>query len=177
MRRIHLAAAGVAIAATAALTPAGIASAAPSANTDVTFVIAGLDGDLSITAGPLGTIVPAITGQSATGTLPTVTVTDSRNGSPRNWTTTASSTPFTSTDQTIPNGNVDYTATAIAGKVGGGSVAATGTQSLSAAKNVVTRTGLNMPTELITWTPSLTVNYPGGAAIGTYSGTITVSVA
>ncbi|WP_430335030.1 hypothetical protein [Rhodococcus sp. ACT016] len=175
MRKITLAAAGV-VAAAGLLVPATAANADTSANTDVTFVITGLGGNLSlITGGTLGTIVPGSGG--ASGTLTTVTVTDSRDGSGRGWTATASSTDFVGTNMTIPKSAVSYNATAVAGGLLGGSVGSTGAQTLDAPKAVVNRTGLNWPTEIITWTPALTVNYQGGAAIGTYKGTVTISVA
>ncbi|WFR72846.1 hypothetical protein P9209_02780 [Prescottella defluvii] len=75
MRKITLAAAGV-VAAAGLLVSTAAANADTSANTDVTFVIAGAGGGLSlITGGPVGTIVPGAGG--ASGTLTTVTVNDS----------------------------------------------------------------------------------------------------
>ncbi|MGF7124761.1 MULTISPECIES: hypothetical protein [unclassified Rhodococcus (in: high G+C Gram-positive bacteria)] len=171
MRKVTLLAAGLAAAA-GLLVPATAANAADSADTTVTFAIAGAGGNLSlITGGPVGTIVPGA--GKATGTLPTVTVSDNRNGAPRGWVASATSTDF----GTIPKSAVVYKATALAGKVGPGTLESTGDQALDAAKTVVNRTGLTWPLEVITWTPALTVNYPDGAAIGEYSGTITVSVA
>lgn len=175
MRKTLIAAAVLAAAAGTAL-PA-TAHAAPSASTDVTFVVAGQGGDLSITAGPLGTIVPNVNGTGASGGLPTVSVTDNRNGSPRAWTATASSTDFVGPDQTIPKTAVTYTANAVVGKVGGGTLASTGAQTLGSAKAIVTRSGLTWPLEIATWSPALNVDFPGGASIGSYTGTITVSVA
>lgn len=175
MRKSLIAAAG-ALAVAGVISPA-VAHADTSANTNVTFVIAGGGGNLSIIAGPLGTIVPQLSGVEASGSLPLVTVSDNRNGSPRGWTTTASSTDFVGPDQTIPKSDVSYNATALAGKVGAGSVTSAGWQDIGTATAVATRSGLNMPVELITWTPLLKVKYPDGAAIGSYTGTITVSVA
>lgn len=176
MRKITIAVAGAAAAAAAAglLVPAA-AQAATTADTNVTFSVAGQGGGLSITAGGLGTIVPGA--GSATGILPTVSVTDNRSAAPRGYTVTASSTDFTGTNQTIPKANVTYTATAVAGKVGPGTLAASGAQSLSAPAGVLDRAGLTWPLEIATFTPALTVDYSGGAAIGAYSGTITLSVA
>lgn len=175
MRKITLAAAGV-VAAAGLLVPATAANADTSANTEVTFVIAGMNGNLSlVTGGPVGTIVPGADG--ASGTLTTVTVSDTRNGSGRAWTATASSTDFVGTNMTIPKSAVSYNATALVGGLAGGNLDSTGAQTLDAPKAVVNRAGLNWPTEIVTWTPSLKVNYQGGAAIGTYTGTVTVSVA
>ncbi|AUH69862.1 MULTISPECIES: hypothetical protein [Gordonia] len=178
MRKLPLVAAVAAAAAAGILVPSGAAEAAPSADTQVTFVVAGQGGDLSITAGPLGAIVPNANGTLATGGLPTASVTDNRNGSPRSWETTASSTDFTGQGVTIPASDVKYEANAIIGKVGGGDVTGQGEKSLGSPATVVTRTGLTWPLEIITWSPALTVDFPtGGLPIGSYSGTVTVSVA
>ena len=175
MRKSLILAAGT-LAAAGLIAPA-VAHADTSDDTAVTFIIAGAGGSLSISTGPLGTIVPQIGGEEASGSLPLVTVSDNRNGSPRAWTTTAQSTDFVSTDQTLPASAVTYNATALAGKVGGGTVASTGWQNIGSATAVADRAGLTFPLELITWTPLLKVAYPGGASIGSYTGTITVSVA
>ncbi|QBJ96648.1 hypothetical protein ERC79_12225 [Rhodococcus sp. ABRD24] len=175
MRKITLAAVGVAAAA-GLLAPATVANAATSANTDVTFIIAGGGGDLSlITGGPVGAIVPGAGG--ASGTLTTVTVSDNRNGSGRAWTATASTTDFVGPSMTIPKSAVTYNATAPFGVLLGGSLNSTGPQTLDTPKAVMERTGLNWPLEIITWTPALNVDFPGGAPIGTYEATVTVSVA
>ncbi len=173
MRKITLAAAGAAAAA-GLLVPA-VATAADTANTDVTFSIAGLGGDLSITAGAVGTIVPG--DNAATGILPAVSVNDYRSGSPRAYTVTASSTDFTSADQTIPKADVTYTATALVGQNGPGNLTATGPQTLDSAKAVVNRTGLVRLLETSTFTPNLNVSYANGVSAGSYTGKITLSVA
>lgn len=175
MRKSLILAAG-AIAAAGLITPA-VAHADTSDDTVVSFIVLGAGGNLSITTGPVGTIVPEVSGEAASGSLPLVSVTDSRNGSPRAWTTSAVSTDFVSGTDTISKNNVTYNATGLAGKVGPGTVASTGETNIGTTAAVVNRTGLTFPTEVITWTPLLKVSYPGGTAIGTYSGTITVSVA
>lgn len=146
---------------------------APSARADV-FETAGRSG-LSIgTWGPVGTIVPGAT--TASGTLPVISVSDNTVGSGKSWVATASSTDFVGPNMTIPRSAVVYEPTAIAGKGIGGALSSKGAQSLGGPRAVVERTGLDL-LETISWTPALTVNYPGGAAVGTYRGTITVSVA
>ncbi|NKR28260.1 hypothetical protein GS467_05735 [Rhodococcus hoagii] len=130
---------------------------------------------LSITvAGQWATVVPGA--KSANGTLTLITVRDESSGT-RGWVATASSTDFVGTNGTIPKSAVNYRATGLAGELAGGDLSSKGWQSLEAPKAVVERTGLSWPLEMITWTPALTVNYPDGAAIGAYSGTITISVA
>ena len=78
---------------------------------------------------------------------------------------------------TIPASAVTYRATALAGRLLGGELTSAGAQTLGAPKAVVLRSGLDWPLEVITWTPLLSVAYPDGAAAGTYSGTVTISVA
>jgi len=147
----------------------------PSARAGVLDTAAAGRSGLSVgTWGPVGTIVPGAT--RASGTLPVVSVSDSTVGSGRSWVATVSTTDFVGPSMTIPKGAVVYEATALAGKGLGGALSSKGAQSLDAPKAVVERTGLDL-LETISWTPALTVNYPGGAAVGTYRGTVTVSVA
>lgn len=131
---------------------------------------------LSITvAGQWATVVPGAKSANGTLTLISVTSTGGVVGSPVDWTATASSTDFVGTNGTIPKSAVTYEATAIAGNVGGSTSAPR--QNLGSPKIVVDRTGSVWPSETVTWTPRLWVDYPDGAAIGAYSGTITISVA
>ncbi|NKS64702.1 hypothetical protein GS966_01970 [Rhodococcus hoagii] len=133
-------------------------------------------GGLSITvAGQWATVVPGAKSANGTLTLISVTSTGGVVGSPVDWTATASSTDFVGTNGTIPKSAVTYEATAIAGNVGGSTSAPR--QNLGSPKIVVDRTGSVWPSETVTWTPRLWVDYPDGAAIGAYSGTITISVA
>ncbi|WP_348603042.1 hypothetical protein ABI214_13455 [Prescottella soli] len=161
---------------TTATTTATTTTSAPSARAGVFETAAQGRAGLSITvAGGYGTIVPGADRASGTLTLISVTATGGLAGSPVDWTATASSTDFVGPNGTIPKSAVTYTATAIAGNVGGST--STPTQTLETPKTVVARTGSIWPSETITWTPSLRVDYPGGAPVGTYRGTITVSVA
>ncbi|QBJ96647.1 hypothetical protein ERC79_12215 [Rhodococcus sp. ABRD24] len=138
------------------------------------FTTASRGGLSIIVGGQWGTIVPG--SSSASGTLTTVTVTDNSSGT-RGWVATASTTDFVGPHYTIPKSAVTYTATALAGELLGGSLSSKGAQNLATPKTVVERSGLYWPLEIITWTPALRVDYPGGAAVGTYTGTITISVA
>ncbi|ORL76983.1 hypothetical protein [Prescottella equi] len=176
MRKVTLLAAGL-VAAAGLVVPATAANAANDASTTVNFSILGTEGGgLSVTvAGGLGTVTP--TAGKASGLLTLVSVSDSRNQAPRGWVASASSTDFVGTNETIPKSAVTYSASSPAGKVGGGTLASTGEQILDSPKTVVSRTGLTWPLEVATWSPTLTVNYPDGASIGSYTGTITISVA
>lgn len=131
---------------------------------------------LSVTvAGQWATVVPGAKSANGTLTLISVTSTGGVVGSPVDWAATASSTDFVGTNGTIPKSAVTYEATAIAGNVGGST--STPRQNLGSPKIVVDRTGSVWPSETVTWTPRLWVDYPDGAAVGAYSGTITISVA
>lgn len=133
-------------------------------------------GGLSVTvAGRWATVVPGAKSANGTLTLISVTSTGGVAGSPVAWTATASSTDFVGTNGTIPKSAVTYEATAIAGNVGGST--STPRQTLDSPKTVVDRTGSIWPSETVTWTPALRVDYPDGAAVGSYTGTITISVA
>lgn len=167
--------------ATTTTTPATTVAPTTSAPAPTTSVgnraltaAAGRSGLSIITGGPVGAIVPGA--KSASGTLTTVTVTDSGSGT-RGWVATASSTDFVGPYGTIPKSAVTYEATTLAGKVLGGDLTRTGAQTLGTPKSVVERTGLSSSLEIITWTPALRVDYPDGAAVGSYTGTITISVA
>ncbi len=130
---------------------------------------------LSITvAGQWATVVPGA--KSANGTLTLISVSDNALGSDKSWVATASSTDFVGPYGTIPKSAVTYEPTAVAGKTLGGTLSVQGPQSLGTPQTVVERTGLDW-LETITWTPRLRVNYPDGAAVGSYTGTITISVA
>jgi hypothetical protein len=160
---------------TPAPTTATTTTPAPAARAEVFETAAQGRSGLSVgTWGPVGTIVPGATG--ASGTLPVISVSDNAVGSNRSWVAAASSTDFVGPNMTIPKSAVVYEATAIAGKGVGGALNSKGAQSLGGPRAVVERTGLDL-LETISWTPALTVNYPGGAAVGTYRGTVTVSVA
>ncbi len=76
-------------------------------------------------------------GGKASGLLTLVSVSDSRNQAPRGWVASASSTDFVGTNETIPKSAVTYSASSPAGKVGGGTLASTGEQTLDSPKTVV----------------------------------------
>ena len=183
--RLVVAATASAAAATALIAPTGTASAAPSADTTVTFLVAGSGlGDLSISSLLPVAALADITSSSASGLLPAVSVIDTRNSAPRSWTASASTTDFTggvlTNGVTIGKDKVTYTAGQPGLKLGAGTLASTGPQNLATTQPIVTRTGLNLLAETITWIPTLSIALPaanGGLPLDTYTGTVTVSVA
>jgi hypothetical protein len=168
-----------------ALAPAAVtASAAAAAGastgpTTVTFTVA--TGSLSITtpdAVSFGTA--AVGAPSVSGPLGTVTVSDSRSGILRGWTATVSSTDFltgTGTgNQDIAASNVSYSPGLATGTSGAGTFLPGSGGALSSAKTAFTAS-LESGSTTVSWSPTVTVTLPSNTAAGTYTGTITHSVA
>ncbi len=175
MRKVTLLAAGL-VAAAGLVVPATAANAANDASTTVNFSILGTEGGgLSVTvAGGLGTVTP--TAGKASGLLTLVSVSDSRNQAPRGWVASASSTDFVGTNETIPKSAVTYSASSPAARsVWAARVDRRADPRLS--QDCRQPDGPDVAVEVATWSPTLTVNYPDGASIGSYTGTITISVA
>lgn len=127
----------------------------------------------------------AITSASLSSHLGTVTVTDDRKLGLA-WTATVSSTDFVtggaSAPETITKAFVSYwsgPATASSGLSVAvpGQLTAAQAVNLSAARTAFSATGISLVTNSASWNPTLIVNVPAGVVAGTYSGTITHSVA
>lgn len=144
-------------------------------------------------AGGLSISVPASVdlGSAATndGTLSsqlgTVTVTDERGVLTGSWTATVSATDFTTggatADETIANASVDYwagLATSTSGTVVAtpGQATALDAQSLDVSRTAFSATGI-VGNNAVSWNPTLVVNIPSDSVVGTYTGTVTHSVA
>jgi len=165
---------------------AGMASPAQAADTTATFTLTA-GGGLAITAPASSALGSAATGAAAT--TPTqmgnIVVSDSRGALLGSWTASVSSSDFTtgtaSAAETIGKANADYWS--------GASISPTGTAVLVPgqllAANKVTfaasRTAFSASAVVgngtTTWNPTVSVNIPGAAVAGTYTGTITHSVA
>jgi hypothetical protein len=174
------------LAATAALTIGGIAGlagpaqAANSGSTITTFAITG--GALNITV-PASTVALA-TGTVATGAataagqLGSVTVDDTRGALLNGWTTTVSSSTFvtgTSTaNETVAVGNIKYASGASTAHTGLGVFVPTLTATALGADASYTGAAGNSST---TWNPTLTFTLLSSQVAGTYTGTVTHSVA
>ncbi|WP_327687268.1 hypothetical protein [Streptomyces sp. NBC_00467] len=158
-----------------AVTPA---AAAPTDDTTVTFTVQATDG-LNITAPESATLPTTTPGNETSGQMGVVTVTDERSTLNTTWVATVTSTVFTtggaSPAETIDNDLVEYSpgpaidpvngpfTPGAAGDLGGPLVA------FSRASG----NGNNS----VSWNPTLTVNVPASAVAGTYTGTVTHSVA
>lgn len=177
MRKVIIATAVVAGGAAGMLAFAVPAFAATTATTPVTVTVNG--GALAITA-PAGPVsLGSVAGSVAAQPLPAVAlgnvqVSDLRAGI-LGWTVTAGSTDFTGAGA-IPAAAMTYTTPA---------ATVTGTAIVTPASLIaMTNTGNTVQTATIvtgdntaTWSPTIGVTVPAGAVAGTYSATITHSVA
>jgi len=154
------------------------ASAATTGHTAATVTVTG--GFLSITvptnAGNLGTQADTVGGETISGPLGQVQVTDARNAvAGSGWVATVISTAFTPpAGPAIPASAVSYTAGAIT-MVGTAIYTANDPGNLTGVASAVTASGITGDNSA-TWNPTINVAVPGGFAAGVYSATITHSV-
>jgi uncharacterized repeat protein (TIGR01451 family) len=137
-------------------------------------------GVLSITAAPSASLGAAAPGETASGSLGIVQVTDERAGV-AGWTATTSTTDFTTGDgrpaETIPAADVQYVISGFTSTTGSATFTRTPETGLSGTPQaVVTATSVNGDNSAA-WNPVIQLSVPGGAVAGTYSATITHSVA
>lgn len=164
------------LAAAAAALVAGTTLPASAAGTQTTFTVTA--GTISISApasASLGSQTATVGNSTITGPLGTVTVTDQRGGI-LGWTASVISTAFTpSAGPADPASNITYTPGTITTV---GTVTATGSSAadLTTNKPVVVATLVNGGNSA-TWGPTLAVVVPGGFVTGTYTATVTHSVA
>lgn len=132
------------------------------------------------TAGTMGTVN---TGQTGTVQLGQVRVTSSGN---RTWTATVSATSFKtgsgSPSETITPSNLSYWSGPLVSKTGPGNWFPGQPSATSRVPLDTQRIALRYETQLtvassVNWRPTLTVSVPATAVAGTYSGTVTHSVA
>jgi len=163
----------------------GIASAATTGTTTTTFTLTG--GSLSITVPGttvnLGSV--SVAASSVTGQLGTVTVSDGRGLLSGSWTSTALSSKFTTggatAAETILATNVSYwsgaaTATSGVGTLLGSQLTSGLAVVISAAQTAFTGGSL-VGNNSASWNPTLVVAIPAAAVVGTYTGTVTHTVA
>lgn len=166
-----------------ALRPAALtywSSNTPSgSDPDTTVTFAVTTGALSMSAPVSANLLSGAPGTTISGALGPVTVTDDRALLSATWTATASATDWTTGGatpaETIPVTDVGYDPGAITTT---GTITATGTPitlAHSAAPVVTGDSGVGDNTA--TWNPAISVAVPASAVGGTYTGTITQSVA
>ncbi|MFF2146453.1 hypothetical protein [Kitasatospora sp. NPDC058190] len=162
-----------AAAALLALVQPGLATAKDDPSTTVTF---------TVTSGALSLSVPASAnlGSGAPGTtisapIGPCTVTDDRALASASWTVTAAETDFVNGPSTIPATSATYSV---------GTVTTTGTitvtptnVTLSNSAQTVLTGSAGVGDNTASWDPTVAVNVPASAVSGTYTGTLTQSVA
>ena len=163
---------------------AGFTPTAGAADTTATFTVAG--GALEIAAPATKSLGSAAPGAVATAVqLGNVTVTDSRGALAGTWTATVSSTNFTtgaaSAEETIGKASVDYWSGAASATSGTatflpGQLLVANKVTLAAARTAYSASAI-VGNNSATWNPTLSVTIPAAAIAGSYTGTITHSVA
>ena len=160
---------------------AGLGCALPASadgGTAATVTITG--GALSITvptsAGSLGSQRNAVGGETISGPLGQVQVSDARSATAGSgWVATVISSAFTPpAGPAIAASAISYSAGTIA-KLGTATYVDNDPDNLTGVSAAVTATGVTGD-NAATWNPTITVTVPGGMAAGTYAATITHSV-
>jgi hypothetical protein len=109
-----------------------------------------------------------------------VTVTDGRGALAATWTASAASTDFTtgaaSASETIAKANVTYLAPLPTVASGTVVPVTAGPKVLDQSRTVVTAASI-IGNNQVTWSPTITITLPAQAVAGTYTGTITHSIA
>jgi large repetitive protein len=148
-----------------------------------TITIAG--GALAITVPSTAALPGAAPGGTTSAALGTVTVTDTRGIANASWTATVTGTTFvtggSSTQETIPLSRVTYWSGPATATTGTGTFTP-GQASAATAVNLTTpRTAFSLISGTsitsASWTPTLSISVPAAAVAGTYTATITHSVA
>jgi hypothetical protein len=122
----------------------------------------------------LGSEVSSTTATTVSGSIGEVTVTDQRGGT-TTWTASAIASAFTpSTGPADPASNVSYSAGTIAVS---STVVATAVTAADLTGEETVVTGASTGISTASWNPTVTVVVPANFAPGTYTATITQSVA
>ncbi|SNT12615.1 hypothetical protein SAMN05421812_103280 [Asanoa hainanensis] len=176
-RRVTLAA----IAAVAAVVGFGaapaVAAPGPTATTGITFQITA--GGLTITAPASVDLGNGVSGGTVAGSIGPVQVVDQRGLLVAAWTATVSSTAYTTgggtAAETIPNSAATYTPGLPTGTTGVPVPVAGLPGTLASPRTAYTATAVG--SNSVTWNPNLSIAIPAAAVVGTYTGTVTHSVA
>jgi hypothetical protein len=146
-----------------------------------TFTLTVVAGSLSITVPSTSNLGNITLGTTVSHQLGSVQVIDNRGSATPSWTATVSATTFTSGGATVPLADLQYwsgaaSATAGTGTFTPGQTTSAAAQVLSTSRTAFTMTSGN-GTNTATWNPTLVVTLPITLVPGTYTGTITHSVA
>ncbi|NAS23472.1 hypothetical protein GT755_17450 [Herbidospora sp. NEAU-GS84] len=161
----------------------GSVAPAQAADTTVTFTIQG--GALTISAPASINLGNSASDTTLQGTIGPVTVTDLRGTLLGSWTAGVTSTDFTTgggtANETIPKADAAYasgaaTATSGVGTFAPGQLTVQLAAPLTGQVTAFTAAAL-VGNNTVTWNPTLRVTIPNSAVAGTYTGTVTHSVA
>ena len=156
-----------------------------ASNTTQNFTLIIALGALAITVPSTASLGSAAPSGTINASLGTVQVTDTRNITPDPWTVTVTATSFTTgggtTLETIPTTAVSYWAGSATSKTGTGTFSsgqptASDAVVLSSSRTAFTHTA-GISTSSAGFNPTLIITVPAAAVAGTYTGTITHSVA
>ncbi|MEU8106936.1 hypothetical protein AB0C18_24770 [Nonomuraea muscovyensis] len=155
------------------------ASPASAVDTTVTFTITA--GELAITAPASVNLASVATGAaSVSGEIGPITVTDERGTLDGAWTATVTGTDFTTggatPSETIGNINLTYAPGDATGTTGTGTFTPGAGGIINVPRTAFTGTALT-GNNSATWNPTITLTLPATAVAGTYTGTVTHSVA
>ncbi|MGW1000418.1 hypothetical protein [Streptomyces sp. NPDC002520] len=169
MRSLSVSAAAAAL----VLVQPGLAVAADDPATTVNFTVT--SGALSMSVPASATLGSGAPGTAISAAIGAVTVTDDRALASASWTVTAAETDFASGPSTIPATRADYNPGTITTT---GTITATGTPvTLSNSAQPVVTGSAGVGDNTASWNPTVTVHVPAGAVGGSYTGTLTQSVA
>ncbi|MEU1286968.1 hypothetical protein [Kitasatospora sp. NPDC005856] len=169
MRILPVAVASVAL----VLVQPGLAGAASDPSTTVTFTVT--SGALSMSVPVSSTLGSGAPGTQVSAPLGPVTVTDDRALLSASWSVTVSETDFANGPSTVPATRATYTVGSVTTT---GVITATPTNvTLSNSPQVVVTGSAGVGDNTATWDPTISVALPAGAVGGTYTGTLTHSVA
>jgi hypothetical protein len=163
----------------------GLASAATTGTTTTTFTLTG--GAISITVPSttvnLGSV--SVAAGTITGQLGTVSVSDGRGLLSGGWTSSVTASKFTTgagtAAETVAATNVDYWSGAATATSGLGTLLGSQLTSILAVVVNTAQTaftgGSLIGNNSASWNPTLIVTIPGSSVVGTYTGTVTHTVA
>lgn len=147
-------------------------------DTDAVDGTAGEPGSLSISAPETRSLGSGAAGTTIAGALGEVTVDDTRGPGPSDWTATVAATDLTETGAPhIPAGALTYTPGAPVSGAGNGVFTPGTTGTLSATPRTAYSYEEGTGSNRLVWNPVLRIAVPFTAPGGTYSGTVTHSVA
>jgi hypothetical protein len=171
---------GMALSAAGVVLPgAGPAQASTTGSTTTTFSI--VTGALSISVPATASLGGVPSGSThLKALLGDVQVVDARASVSGSWTSTVSSTNFTTGTgtpaETIPNGNINYDPGEVIASTGTATFTPGDPGFLGSPLTAFTATS-EVGSTSVTWNPQITITIPAAAVAGSYTGTITHSVA